>query len=203
MIRILTLLEDILSSTSAQGRVPIRRNVPHDLGYLKSVRMHRREVRGEVRGKMEREDESERGGGNGGNGDSGDARRGAGKGRSRREEGKEDEKLLTSHFNREENLQHPVDTVKSKSVSAPLKKFSSKLDLEDCLLMPKQGGEDPVFRLNTVKTAITIVMKYHIISYHIISYHIISYHIISYHIISYHIIACLIVSELNTRCNIL
>ena len=179
VIRILTLLDDILSSTSAQGIVLTRNNVLHDLGYLKSVRMHRGEVRKEVRGERKREggrlviQERVRGAireevvmvresGKGGNceggesSDRGDAKRGAGKGRSRREEGHEDKKRLTSHinaalnFNREEDLQHPVDTLNSKSVSAPLR-FSSKLDFEDCLLMPKQGGEDPVFRSDTVK----------------------------------------------------
>lgn len=175
MIRILTLLDDILSSTSAQGGVLIRKNVPHDLGCSKSVRMHRggvrrevrggrevtKDVRGEVRGEargevsgeMEREGGIESGGGGGRNGDRKYAYRGVGKGRSRREEGKEQENLLTSHINTALNfnhdLQHPVNTVNAKSVSAPLK-FNAELDLEDCLLIPKQGGEDPVFRSDTV-----------------------------------------------------
>ena len=222
VVRILTLLDDILSSTSAQGRVLTRNNVPHDLGCLKSVRMRRgevrretrtKEVRREVRGEREREGGREvieervrrairgevvmvRENGRGGNceggesSDRGDAKRGAGNGRSRREVGHEDKMCLTSHinaalnFNRENDLQHPVDTLNSKSVFAPLR-YSSKLDLEDCLLMPKQGGEDPVFRSDTVK------YYYH------------TRNEICYDITSYHIMLYLIASELNTQCNVL
>ena len=97
MTRILTLLDDILSSTSSRSRVP-KKNVPRDMRNLKLVRSQRREEgKGEVEGVEDR-----------------------GKDKRREVEG------------------------------GPLR-ASTLLNRVEQLLVPKQGGEDPVFRFNTVK----------------------------------------------------
>ena len=157
MTRILTLLDDILSSTSSRTKVP-KKNVPRNGRYLKSARCQNKEKKeekgeeGEIEGRGEREEKGEREG-EGGEG--------------MKEGWEKDDKLYNTYMNttdrihssiennnREEELHPTVDPLKPMTAPCPLR--TSTLDLlehpaEEHLLLPKQGGEDPVFRLNTVR----------------------------------------------------
>jgi hypothetical protein len=147
--RILTLLDDVMSSTSSRTKVP-EKKAPRNGRYLKSARRQNtgeNEETGEVGEKGERE-------GEGGE----DMNEGRERNNKRyttdriqcRRENNREEKLN----NRGEELHLTVDPLKPMTAPDPLR--ASTLDLQDHpveehLLLPKQGGEEPVFRLNTVR----------------------------------------------------
>lgn len=152
MTRILTLLDDILSSTSSRTKVP-KKNVPRNGRYLKSARRQNKEKKEENGEEGEREVE-------GGE----DMKKGrerddklcntsmntTGRMRCRRQNNNSEEEMN----NREEELHPMVDPVKPMTAPGPLR--ASILDIqehpaEEHLLLPKQGGEDPVLRLNMVR----------------------------------------------------
>jgi hypothetical protein len=153
--RILTLLDDILSSTSPRTKVP-KKNVPRVGRYLISAR---------CQNKKKKEDKGEEG-------------EWEGEGGEDLKEGRErDDKLYNTFMNttdtngrihccrqdnnsekemssREDELHPMVDPVMPMIAPDPLR--ASTLDplehpAEEHMLVPKQGGEDPVFRLNTVR----------------------------------------------------
>lgn len=165
MTRILTLLDDILSSTSSRTKVP-KNKVPRNGRFLKSARYQKKEKKeekGEEGDRRGREEEGEAG-----------KRKGEG-GELMREGRERDVELcntsmnttdttgrthcLRENNNREENGRegesHPtVDPVNPMTAPGPL--MASTLDLlehpaEEHMLVPKQGGEDPVFRSNSVR----------------------------------------------------
>ena len=145
MTRILTLLDDILSSISSRTKVP-KKNIPRIGRYLKSARCKNKEKKEESGEEGEREGEERE---------------------DMKEGGEREFKLYNTYMdatermhssrqnnNREEESHPTIDPVKPMTAPGPLR--ASTLDLlkhpaEEHLLLPKQGGEDPLFRLNTVR----------------------------------------------------